>query len=261
LQSGRTSLVYQPKLDVRSQSFHTAEALFRWKSRDGCQLNIGELIILAEQYGAIEELTLWALRRAVSDQLELLDHGVELKTFVNLSGNLISDSEFTLKAIDILKGASGRIGLEITETSVIEHAGHALANLELYSAAGAEIAIDDYGTGLSSLRYLKRIPAHELKIDREFVKDLTNSHRDPMIVRSTIDLAHALGMKVTAEGVDCPTKLALLKVMGCDQLQGYHVAKPMPLTDLIAFINDSEVHLSHVNSKPSLLPAPPSRAG
>ena len=254
LGSGEVSLAYQPKLDVREKAFRTAEALFRWDSSEGRNMNIGELIVAAERHGAIRDLTIWSLKRAVSDQLSLIDNGIDLKTFVNVSGRLISDSEFTLQAIEIIKATSGKIGIEITETSVIEHAGHALANLELFSAAGAEIAIDDYGTGLSSLRYLKRIPAQELKIDREFIKDLTSSHRDPMIVRSTIDLAHALGLKVTAEGVDDPTKMALLKVMGCDQLQGFFIAKPMPLTALVEFMQDIEKQNSLINSEVSLLP-------
>lgn len=249
------SLVYQPKLDVRAGAFNTAEALFRWNTEEGRLLSVSELIVNAERHGAITDLTLWTLRRAVSDQLTLMDNGIDLATFVNLSGHLISDSEFTLQAIEIIKSVPGKIGLEITETSVIEHSDRALANLEMYSAAGAEIAIDDYGTGLSSLRYLKRIPAQELKIDREFIKDLTNSHRDPMIVRSTIDLAHALGLRVTAEGVDDATKMALLKVMGCDQLQGFHIAKPMPLTELVSFMQDTERKDSLLNPTLSLLPA------
>ena len=123
----------------------------------------------------------------------------------------------------------------------------------MYRSAGAQIGIDDYGTGLSSLRYLKRIPADELKIDRDFIKDLTKSHRDPMIVRSTIDLAHALGLSVTAEGVDDATQMALLKVMGCDQLQGFLIAKPMPLSDLVEFMNDTERQQSVINPEVSLL--------
>ncbi|WP_197409477.1 EAL domain-containing protein [Erythrobacter sp. YT30] len=253
LKTDEVSLSYQPKLDVRNQTFRAAEALFRWDGGSARSHTIGDVILCAEKHGVIQDLTMWTLKRAVSDQLQLIDAGVELKTFVNLSGAVISDSEFTLKAVEIIKGASGRIGIEITETSVIEHASNALSNLELYEAAGAEIAIDDYGTGLSSLRYLKRIPAQELKIDREFIKDLTRSHRDPMIVRSTIDLAHALGLSVTAEGVDDPTKLALLKVMGCDQLQGFYIAKPMSLEALIAFLNDQNALISSLDSGPSLM--------
>ncbi len=253
LRANEISLAYQPKLNVKNGRFESAEALFRWESEKRNQLSIGELIVLAEQSGMIRELTLWSFKQAVLDQLELIERGINITTFVNLSADLISDSEFALQVIETLKNTSGRIGVEITETSVIREAGHALANLELFSAAGIMISIDDYGTGLSSLRYLKRIPAQELKIDREFIKDLTTSHRDPMIVRSTIDLAHALGLTVTAEGVDDPTKMALLKVMGCDQLQGYHIAKPMSLDTMFGFIAQSEADESLSDSESSVL--------
>lgn len=253
LKTDAVSLVYQPKLDVREQTFNSAEALFRWDSASARQISIGDLILAVEKHDAIRDLTLWTLRKAVSDQLTLLDRGISLKTYVNLSAKLISDGEFTLQAIDIIKSSSKHIGIEITETSVIKDTQRAIANLELYNMAGLDIAIDDYGTGLSSLHYLKRIPANELKIDREFIKDLTSSHRDPMIVRSTIDLAHALGLRVTAEGVDCPTKMALLKVMGCDLLQGFHIAKPMPLTQLVEFLFDEERQKNLLNPDLSML--------
>ena len=154
--------------------------------------------------------------------------------------------------MEVIARVPNRIGIEITETAVIENFDRALSNLELYAAAGIEIAIDDYGTGLSSLHYLKRLPANELKIDREFVKDLTRSHRDPMIVRSTIDLAHALGMRVTAEGVDDPMQLALLKAMGCDQLQGFNVAKPMHLPAFIDYVRNFRPPESQAKSTTSL---------
>lgn len=182
--------------------------MFRWEEGLGRSYSTQQIIEAAEASCAIRELTLWTLKRAISDQLVLIDNGLDVTLDVNMSGRLLSESEFTLQAIEIIKSAPGRIGIEITETAVIEHPVRALANLELYASAGAPIAIDDYGMGLSSLSYLKRIPAQELKIDREYIKDLTHSNRDPMIVRSTIDLAHALDLKVTAEGVDDPMKLA-----------------------------------------------------
>lgn len=252
--TSNTHLAYQPKLDVRTQEFCAAEALFRWSPSDKRNLAVEDIIRATEESGDIRELTHWVLKQAIADQLVLMDSGIDITTFINISGTLISDSDFTLEAIGIMKGVPGKIGIEITETSVIEHPDRALANLELYRSAGAQIGIDDYGTGLSSLRYLKRIPADELKIDRDFVKDLTKSHRDPMIVRSTIDLAHALGLTVTAEGVDDATQMALLKVMGCDQLQGFLIAKPMPLNNLVEFMNDTERQNSVINPEVSLLP-------
>ena len=118
--------------------------------------------------------------------------------------------------------------MEITETAVISHPDVALRNLRAFADAGIGVAIDDYGSGLSSLAYLKMLPAGELKIDKAFILGLTSSHRDPLIVRSTIDLAHALEMEVTAEGVDDPTALALLQVMGCDRVQGFHIGQARP---------------------------------
>ena len=106
-----------------------------------------------------------------------------------------------------------------------------MANLAAFTAAGIKIAIDDYGSGLSSLAYLKQLPAQELKIDRLFIKELVESHRDPLLVRSSIDLAHALEMEVTAEGVDNPMTLALLRIMGCDLIQGYLVAPALPVPE------------------------------
>ena len=121
-----------------------------------------------------------------------------------------------------------------------------MSNINTFSRAGIAISIDDYGSGLSSLAYLKQIPAHELKIDRAFVSGLTSSHRDPLLVRSTIDLAHALDMEVTAEGVDNAMSMALLKVMGCDMIQGYHVSKPLSFDDLNGFLGSfsAEIDLS-----------------
>ncbi|UAB77169.1 EAL domain-containing protein [Erythrobacter sp. SCSIO 43205] len=254
LRNGLTHLAYQPKLNLRQQCFGSAEALLRFDDSKLRSKSISDIIAAAEQSDIIEELTLWTMKQAVEDQLELIDQGIGVTTFINLSASLISDSEFTLKAIDVIKGACGKVGIEITETAIIENTQHALANLELYRAAGAQIAIDDYGTGLSSLSYLKQMPAQELKIDREFIKDLTSSHRDPMIVRSTIELAHALGLKVTAEGIEDATQLALLKVMGCDLLQGFFIARPMPLSALIEFLSDEEKLKSVMNPEVSLLP-------
>ena len=115
-----------------------------------------------------------------------------------------------------------------------------LASLELFAAAGIRVAIDDYGAGFSSLAYLKRVPAQELKLDKMFISGLASSHRDPLLVRSTIDLAHALEMEVTAEGVESQAELALLRMMGCDLMQGYLISRPLPLDALIAFLDAFE---------------------
>jgi EAL domain-containing protein (putative c-di-GMP-specific phosphodiesterase class I) len=154
---------------------------------------------------------------------------------------MVADEGFAAWLLEELSRAPrGALGLEITETAVIDEPQKALRNLQAFADAGLEIAIDDYGSGLSSLSYLKQLPAHELKIDKLFISHLTSSHRDPLLVRSTIDLAHALGMKVTAEGVEDATTLALLRMMGCDLAQGYLISQPLSLDELSAFLSAGE---------------------
>jgi EAL domain-containing protein (putative c-di-GMP-specific phosphodiesterase class I) len=160
---------------------------------------------------------------------------------VNLSGRLLGDEEFAQTALDMARGASGEICLEITETAVIENPEAALQVLERFAASGVRISIDDYGSGLSSLAYLKKIRADELKIDKAFVLQMAEGQRDALLVRSTVDLAHSLGLKVTAEGVETDMSLALLKGMGCDLAQGFLIAKPMPLKELLTFLAQNTV--------------------
>lgn len=232
------ALHYQPKLRARTNIIDSAEALLRWHHPEQGMVPTDQLIAVAEASGAIRDLTRWVIERAIQDQVRLTECGHRLTIFLNLSGQLISDKDFTSWAVERLAEQDGKFGFEITETAVIEDPAEALASLNAYSKAGIKIAIDDYGSGLSSLAYLKQLPADELKIDRLFISGLTDSHRDPLLVRSSIDLAHALEMEVTAEGVDDFMSLSLLRVMGCDMMQGYLVSKPLSLEAFIAFLND-----------------------
>jgi EAL domain-containing protein (putative c-di-GMP-specific phosphodiesterase class I) len=149
---------------------------------------------------------------------------------------LLGDAEFAEIALDMIKGARGQICFEITETAVIENPEMALEVLDRFARNGVHISIDDYGSGLSSLAYLKQIRADELKIDKAFVMQMAESQRDALLVRSTVDLAHSLGLKITAEGVETDMALSLLAGMGCDLAQGYLIAKPMPLKELLTFL-------------------------
>lgn len=238
LAGGEVSLFYQPKFECREERFDSAEALLRWSSPRFGQVPPQQLVTLAERTGMIRDLTLWVLRQAARDQAALRAEGHELTIFVNVSGILVADRSFTAEALELIEAAPGRMGIEITETAVINDPLAAIENITAYSGAGISVAIDDFGSGLSSLAYLKRLPVQELKIDKMFVDGLTQSHRDPLIVRSAIDLAHAMEMRVTAEGVDDPMGFSLLRVMGCDKLQGYYIARPMPLTELTRFLGD-----------------------
>lgn len=238
LAAGELELHYQPKLRTATNRVDSAEALLRWHHPERGAVPTDRLIELAENTGAIRDLSEWVIERAVADQLRFAAGGQDLVVYVNISGVLLPDRDFAGRALALVARAPGRIGFEITETAVIDDPDGALANLRAFTAAGVKIAIDDYGSGLSSLAYLKQLPANELKIDRMFVSGLTKSHRDPLLVRSSIDLAHALEMEVTAEGVDDPMALSLLRVMGCDLVQGYLISPPLPFAALAAFLDD-----------------------
>jgi EAL domain-containing protein (putative c-di-GMP-specific phosphodiesterase class I)/GGDEF domain-containing protein len=240
IETGTLEVHYQPKLHCREDKIGSVEALLRWTHAELGAMPIARVVDIAERTGAIRSLTDWVVARVLSDSAKLVDCGLDLVIFINLSGRLLADHDYIASLISRVGLAGGRIGFEITETAVIDDPTDAIGNVTLMSGAGIKIAIDDYGSGLSSLAYLKMLPASELKIDRMFIRDLVESHRDPLLVRSSIDLAHALEMEVTAEGVDNPMTLSLLRVMGCDIVQGYLISPPLPLGELVAFLDDTE---------------------
>lgn len=234
---GELFLVHQPKVRARTGDVASVETLVRWQHPKRGLVGPNDFIGLAEERGEMRRITEWVILHAISEQRSLITCGHTLPFNVNISARVLADRDFADWAIAAVRDASGPIGFEITETAMIADPQGALRNLHLFADAGISIAIDDYGAGLSSLAYLKQLPAHELKIDRMFISGLSSSHRDPLLVRSTIDLAHALDMEVTAEGVDSPAALALLKVMGCDTIQGFLLAMPMPLGELRTYLD------------------------
>jgi len=247
IQSGQMFLQYQPKVHVRRQEVASVEALVRWQHPDRGLILPGDFIQVAEQAGLIDDLTRWTLAQAIADQRVMAADGHILTVFLNISGVLLADRAFVDAACGMIRDSGARLGFEITETAVIKEPEKAIEHLELLAQLGVQIAIDDYGAGLSSLAYLKKLPATELKIDKGFVLQLTSSNRDPLIVRSTIDLAHALDMEVTAEGVETPAALALLSVMGCDMVQGYLLGRPVGLEAFRQYLAE-ERHLGAVAS-------------
>ncbi|HEU4961206.1 MAG TPA: EAL domain-containing protein [Sphingomonas sp.] len=243
IERGEMFLHYQPKVHVRRQKVTGVEALIRWHHPVRGLILPGDFIPAAEEAGAIVDLTLWTLEQVIADQRRLAASGHDIEIFVNISGQLLADSAFVARACELVAETQGRIGFEITETSVIRDPDTAIAHLKQIAEIGVPIAIDDYGAGLSSLAYLKQLPARELKIDKMFVTQLTSSNRDPLIVRSTIDLAHALEMEVTAEGVETQAALALLSVMGCDMVQGFLISRPVSFDALLGFLEEDQ-HLA-----------------
>jgi EAL domain-containing protein (putative c-di-GMP-specific phosphodiesterase class I) len=235
---GELFLQYQPKVNVRRQQVASAEALLRWRHPKRGLILPNDFIPLAESTRDIDRMTLWTIEQVIADQQLLRADGQDITIFINISGQLLSNAKFVKRACEIVSATDVLLGFEITETSVIRDPVSAIANLNVFADHGIAIAIDDYGAGLSSLAYLKQLPARELKIDKMFVLQLTSSNRDPLIVRSTIDLAHALEMEVTAEGVETPAALALLSVMGCDMIQGYLISRPVEIEAFRQYMRD-----------------------
>lgn len=245
------TLAHQPKWDVRREDVTGVESLIRWTHPDRGAIAPDAFIGLAEDTGDIRALTDWVVTRALAEQAQLAGEGRPLCFSINLSGRLVGDPNYTRWLLDALAHAKGPICMEVTETAVIGDPQAALATFAALTEAGVSVSIDDYGSGLSSLAYLKQIAADELKLDRSLVVDVGRSARDALLIRSTIDLAHGLGMKVVAEGVEDATAMALLSGLGCDYIQGWHVARPMRLQALTEYLTMSSTVTAPANTSQS----------
>lgn len=243
VRKGELYLNHQPKLDIRSGAITGVEALARWNHPTRGFIRPDLFVGMAEETGHIRALTDYVLTQAIEDQARLREAGHDVLMSVNISGRLIDDHAFAEHAIAEVAAAGARLCFEITETAVIGNPDVALSVLDRLAEAGISVSIDDYGSGLSSLAYLKQIRADELKIDKAFVLTLEAGGKDALLVKSTVDLAHSLGMKVTAEGVETRESLAVLQLMGCDLAQGYHIAKPMGLDKLVEFLGGWSIAL------------------
>lgn len=232
LADGSVEVHYQPKLNCHSGEVDSAEALVRWQHPKLGRMRPDHFVGVAEETGHIRPLTEFVVDKAIQEQQMAASNGLDLQIAVNLSGRLLTDEGFVTWLIERL-GTGTRLSFEITETAVINDFSVAIAQIQRIRNAGYEISIDDYGVGLSSLSYLKQIPATELKIDKAFIQALEAKSADALLVKSTIDLAHGLGMEVTCEGVEDIVVLELLRLMGADHIQGYYVSKPKPMNEVI----------------------------
>ncbi|MEC5385401.1 EAL domain-containing protein [Uliginosibacterium sp. H3] len=223
-------LHFQPKLDLATGEWSGSEALVRWVHPQLGQIPPGEFIQFAETSDLIRPLTLWVARRALEQMREWHQRGLDLPVSINLSTRNLLDVTFPDSMAALLKeyGVPPHLlELEITETALIGDPNRAMSVVERLVDQGMRLSIDDFGTGYSSLAYLKRLPLHALKIDRSFVRDMLTDEQDAIIVRSTIGLAHSLGLQVVAEGVEDVDTLAVLREFGCDLAQGYVLSKPV----------------------------------
>lgn len=239
---GGLALYYQPKFSLSEDCVSGFEALICWEHPVRGRIFPDEFIPVAEETGHIRQLTEWVVSQAIEDQRTLKLKGYDLPISVNVSGRQLNEESFALWAIGKVKSSGAKLCFEITETAVINDPEKALRIINLFRSTGIGISIDDYGAGLSSLSYLKQIPANELKIDKSFILTLTEGPSDQLMIKSTIDLAHAMGMSVVAEGVETEHAMALLKVMGADTAQGYFISKPQPLPAMLDFLGEAREH-------------------
>ncbi len=230
-------LYLQPKIQLASGRLLGAEALVRWQHPQRGLVPPMEFIPFAEQTGFVRQLTLWVFEETARQWPVLRALGVQ-RVSVNLSTRDLLDQDLLAKLQARLQrhGAPAQaFCLEITESAIMDEPQRALATLNALSAAGFKLSIDDFGTGYSSLAYLKKLPVDELKIDKSFVMAMASDAEDAKIVRSTIDLAHNLGLSVVAEGVETQAILDQLRSLDCDEAQGYFMSRPLPAADLPAF--------------------------
>lgn len=237
--SNELELHYQPKLDLKQNKVTGVEALLRWRHPNHGPIPPDQVVPMAEQTGLIKPLTFWVLDAALRQCAMWEIQGLSLTMAVNLSPTNLQDTNLPSEIQELLLRhhmPANRLVLEITESAMMANPNRAIAILTELDAMGVSIAIDDFGTGLSSLSYLKRLPVDELKIDKSFVMDMQNDENDAMIVRSTIELAHNLGLRVVAEGVEKLEIQQMLAVLGCDEIQGYYLSRPQPAQHFNAWL-------------------------
>lgn len=232
------ALYLQPKLDLRSGRITGLEALIRWPGREQ-PVRADEIITLAEQTGLIKPLTRWVLEQSLQLRNRLLESGHCLDLSVNISPNNLREPDFPLFVKRLMSAHprhEGAITFEVTETSMMQDPVNALKTLNSLANAGIPVSIDDFGSGYSSLSYIKQLPASEIKIDRSLITDLATGEEDRVIVQTTIDMCHSLGYQVVAEGVEDEATASLLKGMGCDMIQGYLLSRPLPLEHMLSWL-------------------------
>jgi EAL domain-containing protein (putative c-di-GMP-specific phosphodiesterase class I) len=230
LESGEVSVVYQPKFSIASGRVTGAEALVRWNSPAIGPISPAVFVPVLERENLIEPLTLFVLRRVIASLEEWHTEGRSLGCAVNISAPLLGRDTFVETALEIVR--SGRangslLTFELTETAVVTSPDATAASIGRFAELGIHLSIDDFGTGQSTLSYLKDFSASEIKIDQSFIRLIASSNANRIMVRSTIEMAHALGITVVAEGVEDEITFNMLKEFGCDMIQGWHIGRPL----------------------------------
>ncbi|HHI94729.1 MAG TPA: EAL domain-containing protein [Gammaproteobacteria bacterium] len=251
IENENIELYYQPKIDLQHNHITGAEALIRWEHDEHKHISPEKFIPLAEQTGLIQPLTEWVLEQALTQCAAWHKNNINIGVSINLSAYSLNDIDLIDTIHHALATANIEpqwLTLELTETAIMSDANRALNTLSQINAMGVRLSVDDFGTGYSSLAYLKRFPVDEIKIDKSFVIDMLNDVSDAVIVRSTIDLAHNMGMEVVAEGIESQDAWDKLAELGCNLGQGYHMCRPCPAADFEKWIYESSWGRSHIKA-------------
>lgn len=234
IDNNELELYFQPQINCKTKKFVGVEALLRWLDHDGNFIVPDVFIPVAEECGLIKTLSEWVIKEAVKQQSIWEKDNIDIHISVNLSARNLLDPDLDSFILDQYKEqniSTSKLSFEITESAMMEDTEQALKVMQSLNKKGFNLIVDDYGTGFSSLAYLKKFPITELKIDKSFVLNMINSDEDAMIVKSTIDLAHNLGLKVIAEGVETESVLDMLNALNCDMAQGYFIERPVPVSE------------------------------
>lgn len=243
IETDQMNLHYQPLIDVRNKSIVSVEALIRWKHKELGTIPSVELVTIAEQSGLISPLTEWVLNTAIAQCAKWNKNNLPLSIAINLSVINLHDSSLADRIARLLAKHQVKphlLTLEITESAMMTNPKNALKTLNRLNNMGLTLAIDDFGTGFSSLSYLKQLPVKKLKIDKSFVIHLDENESDSVIVKSTIELAHNLGIDVIAEGIETEAVFDKLSEWGCDVAQGYFISVPQSAHSIESWIEDYE---------------------
>ena len=242
LRNGDIWLALQPQFDFRTQRICGAEALIRWSDPERGMIPPDAFILQAERAGRIEAITYWVLERAIEYSKQLNERWHPFQVSINLSARMADDTDLIDHVAEIVARHDfdcALMTMEVTETFSMTNSDIARRNLAMLRQMGFRLSIDDFGTGLASLAYLAEIPSDEIKIDKCFVQAIVTESREKLIVRSVIDLAHALGQEIVAEGVEDLATLRALAAMGCDIAQGYYICRPSRIEQLEAVLEQS----------------------
>jgi diguanylate cyclase (GGDEF)-like protein len=241
------SLVYQPKIDGRHGGVSGVEALLRWNHPKLGVISPAVFVPIAERFGIIGRIGSWVIEEACRQARAWDDGGLHMRIAINVSAHQLRQSDLVERVDEALRRHAvepSRLLLEITESVAMQDIRTIQRGFEGLSRIGVFLSIDDFGTGYSSLSYLRQLPAKELKIDRSFIKDLTDSGDARAVVEAVVRLSHALGLRVVAEGVETDSQRDILLALGCDELQGYLFARPMPAQQLASWVRE-RAHASH----------------